>query len=46
MPVTVTYRVLKLVSQPYYRWLDKPVADAVLQEAYRANALFDDGMNL
>ncbi|WP_107484236.1 IS3 family transposase [Streptomyces sp. NRRL B-24572] len=40
VPVTVTCRVLKLARQPYYRWLDKPVADAVLEEAYRANALF------
>ncbi|MFH8632189.1 IS3 family transposase [Streptomyces lydicus] len=41
VPVTVTCRVLKLARQPYYRWLDKPVADAVLKESYRANALFD-----
>ncbi|MCX4406087.1 IS3 family transposase [Streptomyces sp. NBC_01764] len=41
MPVAVTCRVLKLARQPYYRWLDKPVADAVLERAYRANALFD-----
>ncbi|MGW1729424.1 IS3 family transposase [Streptomyces sp. NPDC002306] len=41
MPVAVTCRVLKLARQPYYRWLDKPVADAVLEQAYRANALFD-----
>ncbi|WP_121830083.1 IS3 family transposase [Streptomyces sp. S1] len=40
-PVSVTCRVLKLARQPYHRWLDKPVADAVLAEAYRANALFD-----
>lgn len=40
-PVTVTCRVLKLARQPYYRWLDKPVADSVLEEAHRANALFD-----
>ncbi|MFB6514201.1 IS3 family transposase [Streptomyces virginiae] len=40
VPVTVTCRVLKLARQPYYRWLDKPVADAVLKEAHRANALF------
>ncbi|MGW3038387.1 IS3 family transposase [Streptomyces sp. NPDC001178] len=40
-PVTVTCRVLKLARQPYYRWLDKPVTDAVLEEAHRANALFD-----
>ncbi|MEU6519993.1 IS3 family transposase [Streptomyces sp. NPDC046978] len=41
VPVTVTCRVLKLARQPYYRWLDKPVADAVLEEWYRANALFN-----
>ncbi|MFI1472100.1 IS3 family transposase [Streptomyces wuyuanensis] len=41
MPVAVTCRVLKLARQPYYRWLDKPVADAVLEQAYRANALLD-----
>lgn len=41
VPVTVACRVLKLARQPYYRWLDKPVADAVLEESYRANALFD-----
>ncbi|MFJ9799977.1 IS3 family transposase, partial [Streptomyces wuyuanensis] len=41
MPVAVTCRVLKLSRQPYYRWLDKPVAGAVLEQAYRANALFD-----
>ncbi|MDX5571903.1 MULTISPECIES: hypothetical protein [Streptomyces] len=41
VPVAVTCRVLKLARQPYYRWLDKPVADAVLEEAYRGNALFD-----
>ncbi|MFD7612378.1 IS3 family transposase [Streptomyces sp. NPDC059828] len=40
VPVTVTCRVLKLARQPYYHWLDKPVTDAVLAEAYRANALF------
>ncbi|MGW2706552.1 hypothetical protein [Streptomyces sp. NPDC001340] len=41
VPVTVTCRVLKLARQPYYRWLDRPVTDGVLEEAYRANALFD-----
>ncbi|MEW5626433.1 IS3 family transposase [Streptomyces hydrogenans] len=41
VPVTVTCRVLKLARQPYYRWLDQPVADATIEEAYRANALFD-----
>jgi hypothetical protein len=39
VPVTVTCRVLKLARQPYYRWLDRPVTTAVLEEAYRANAL-------
>ena len=41
VPVTVTCRVLKLARQPYYRWLAAPVTDADLEEAYRANALFD-----
>ena len=41
VPVTVTCRVLKLARQPYYRWLDQPVTDAVLEDAHRANALFD-----
>lgn len=41
IPVTVTYRVLKLARQPYYRWLATPVTDAELAEAYLANALFD-----
>jgi transposase InsO family protein len=41
IPVTVTCRVLKIASQPYYRWLRCPVTDAELTAAYRANALFD-----
>jgi len=41
IPVTVTCRVLKIARQPYYRWLACPVTDAELDEAYRANALFD-----
>lgn len=41
IPVAVTCRVLKLVRQPYYRWLANPITDAELTEAYRANALFD-----
>ncbi|MFD5514260.1 hypothetical protein ACFWIB_42335, partial [Streptomyces sp. NPDC127051] len=51
VPVTVTYQVLKLAGQPYYRRLDKPVAGAVPcravpcravpEQAYRANALSD-----
>ena len=41
IPVTVTCRVLKIARQPYYRWLARPVTDAELEQAYRANALFD-----
>lgn len=41
IPVTVTCRVLKIARQPYYRWLASPVTPAELDEAYRANALFD-----
>ena len=41
IPVTVTCRVLKIARQPYYRWLANPVTDSELEEAYRANALFD-----
>lgn len=41
VPVAVTCRVLGLARQPYYRWLNNPVTDAELAEAYRANALFD-----
>lgn len=39
VPVAVTCRVLKLTRQPYYRWLAKPVGDAELVRAYRADAL-------
>ncbi|MEV7995362.1 IS3 family transposase [Streptomyces sp. NPDC086077] len=41
VPVTVTCRVLGLARQPYYRWLTRPVTDAEMAEAHRANALFD-----
>lgn len=41
IPVTVTCRVLKIARQPYYRWLENPITTAELDEAYRANALFD-----
>lgn len=41
IPVAVTCRVLKIARQPYYRWLANPVTDTELEEAYRANALFD-----
>ncbi|MGC0334767.1 hypothetical protein RKD23_007757 [Streptomyces sp. SAI-170] len=39
VPVTIACRVLKRARQPYYRWLAQPVTDAMLEEAYRANAL-------
>jgi len=39
--VAVTCRVLKLARQPYYRWLARPVTPGELDQAYRANALFD-----
>ncbi len=41
VPVTVTCPVLTLAHQPYYRWLDTPITEPELIEAYRANALFD-----
>jgi putative transposase len=41
IPVTVTCRVLKIARQPYYRWLDCPVSDAELDEAWLTNAIFD-----
>jgi putative transposase len=41
VPVTVTCRVLKLCRAQYYRWLDEPITDGQLDEAYLANALFD-----
>jgi putative transposase len=41
VPVAVTCRVLGLARQPYYRWLEEPVTDAELEQAYRADALFD-----
>lgn len=41
IPVTVTCRVLKLCRQDYYRWLNHPVTDALLDEAYLTNAIFD-----
>jgi putative transposase len=41
IPVSVTCRVLKIARQPYYRWLNEPVTDRVLDEAHLANAIFD-----
>lgn len=41
VPVTVTCRVLKLCRAQYYRWLNEPVTDGQLDEAWLANAIFD-----
>jgi putative transposase len=41
VPVTVTCRVLKLCRAQYYRWLQRPVTDGELDEAWLANAIFD-----
>jgi putative transposase len=41
----VSCRVLKLSRQPYYRWLATPIPEAEVNEAYRANALFDAHAN-
>ena len=41
IPVAVTCRVLHIARQPYYRWLAAPVTTTELDEAYRADALFD-----
>lgn len=41
IPVAVTCRVLQIARQPYYRWPARPVTDAELTQAYRADALFD-----
>jgi len=41
VPVTVTCRVLSLCRQQYYRWLDQPITDSELDEAWLANAIYD-----
>jgi transposase InsO family protein len=41
IPVAVSCRVLDLARQPYYRWLDTPIVDSQLDEAYLANAIHD-----
>jgi len=41
VPVAVTCRVLNIARQPYYRWRARPVTGTELDQAYRANALFD-----
>jgi transposase InsO family protein len=41
IPVVVACRVLGLARQPYYRWLESPITDGQLAEAYLANAIHD-----
>jgi transposase InsO family protein len=41
VPVTVTCRVLKLCRAQYYRWVDEPITDGQLDEAWLSNAIFD-----
>ena len=41
IPVAVSCRVLGLARQPYYRWLDTPIVESQLAEAYLANAIHD-----
>ncbi|WP_152351854.1 IS3 family transposase [Brachybacterium subflavum] len=41
IPVAVSLRVLKLSRQPYCRWCSQQVTAGELDEAYRANALFN-----
>lgn len=41
IPVVVTFQVLKLSRQPYYRWPPSPVTGRDIVQAYRANALHD-----
>jgi len=39
IPVTVSCRVLGLARSAYYRWLNTPIVEAQLDEAYLANAI-------
>ncbi len=41
IPVAVTCPVLKLARQPYYRRVADPIRPAEIEQAPRANALFD-----
>ncbi len=41
VPVTVTCRVLKLCRAQYYRWLETPITNGQLDEAWLTNAIFD-----
>ncbi|MEU7766860.1 IS3 family transposase [Nocardia sp. NPDC049190] len=45
IPVVLTWRVLQLARQPYYRRLAEPVTAGEVAEAYGANALFDAHRN-
>jgi transposase InsO family protein len=45
VPVTVTCGILGLCRQQYYRWVEAPVSDAELDEAWLANAIFDAHRN-
>lgn len=41
IPITLTWRVLKLARQPYYRWLRSPLRAAEQHRAAGMNALID-----
>jgi len=41
VPVTVSCRVLDLARSAYYRWLNEPIVESQLAEAYLANAIHD-----
>ena len=41
IPVTVSCRVLDLGRSAYYRWVDEPITESQLEDAYLANAIFD-----
>lgn len=41
IPVVVSCRVLDLARSAYYRWLEVPIVESQLDEAYLANAIFD-----
>ncbi len=41
IPVVVSCRVLGLARSPYYRWLNQPITDGQIDEAYLANAIHD-----
>ena len=45
IPVVVSCRVLGVARAPYYRWLNQPIVDSQLDEAYLANAIFDAHMD-